>query len=443
MIRSTNSPIDSDPKPLGSEARVYLIAGGAALVLLGLLFGAWALFAELEGAVLAPGKIAVEGRRKTVQAAGNGVVSALLIEEGDEVEKGELLLRIDHTVSRAASEAARSRLDSLLAREDRLEAEEGDRSTIRFSKELLDREEEPAVARLLAEERSFFRARSETRAAERRVLGARIPRLEATRQGHLARATAAGRELAAAEEELAGAQSLFEAGYLSRTRVRTLERIHAAAEGELALNAAEAERTAREMEEVRLQQERNRKLHFQEVVGDLETTRADLVLAREALIGTAQRLRHASIHAPATGRVFGLAVHTVGGVVREGEELLQIVPTGAPLIVEVRVPVHEVDRISPGQLAQVQLSGFDQTRVPPMEGVVDSVSADRFEDDARGTAFYGAQIRIDAKELEARLDLELRAGMPADTWISTGSKSALSYLIEPLTDSWSRSLLDG
>jgi len=443
MTRSKNAEVDSDQPPLGSEARVYLVAGGAVLFLLAVLFGAWATFAELEGAVLAPGKIAVEGRRKTVQAAGNGVVSALLIEEGAEVEKGELLLRIDHTVSRAASEAARSRLDALLARLDRLEAEEEDESTIRLSDELASRSQDPAVARLLAEERSLFQARAETRAAEGRVLAARIPRLEATRQGHHARAAAARRELAAADEELNGARSLFEAGYLSRTRVRTLERIHAAAEGELALNEADAERTAREMDEVRLQQQRNRKLHVQEVVRDLETTRADLVLAREALVKTEQRLRHASIHAPATGRVFGLAVHTVGGVVREGEELLQIVPTGAPLIVEVRVPVHEVDRISPGQPAQVQLSGFDQTRVPPMEGVVDSVSADRFEDDARGTAFYGAQIRIDAKELEARLDLELRAGMPADTWISTGSKSALSYLVEPLTDSWSRSLLDG
>ena len=437
MKRSNGTPeISVDPSP-------YLRAGGATIVALALGFFAWASLATLDGAVLAPGKVAVEGSRKTVQATSSGVVSQLLAKEGQDVEAGQVLIRIDHTVTNAARESARARLDGLLAKQARLEAEWSGAAEIRFADELISRSQDAALARVIAGERAYFEARREAHAAEAAAREARIPRHEATRRGHRARAQASRVEAESSAADLESARQLFEKGYIAASRLRSAERDHARATGQVALSLAAAESARQEIEEVRLEALRTRKERSAEVARDLEQTREEIVAAREAFVGADQKLRYTAVRAPAKGRVFGLAIHTEGGVVREGDRLLQIVPDEAPLVVEARIPVHEVDRISHGQAARVQLSAFDSATLPPVSGIVESISADRFEDANRRTSFYVARIRIDEDVLRDLPEIELRPGMPAETWISTGDRSALSYLMKPLTDGWSRALLDG
>ncbi|MEM7412831.1 MAG: HlyD family type I secretion periplasmic adaptor subunit [Myxococcota bacterium] len=431
---------NSDRIEVSTDTKPYVKGGLLGLLGLAAAFIGWATLAELDGAVIAPGKVAVEGSRKTVQATGSGVVSELLVRDGEHVTEGQVLVRIDHTVSRAVHENARARFEALLAAQSRLDAERSDATTITFGEELSSGE--PSAQRAIETEEARFHARREERRAAHRAIEARIPRLEATRGGHRARWEAARIEASAVQEDLESARALFDRGYLSKTRLRALERDHARARGQAASSLAEANSTAQEIEEARLELAHAESQWRERVTSELETTRRALLDARRALVEAERGLHYTAVRAPTTGHVFGLAVHTEGGVVREGQELLQIVPDEAPLIVEARIPVHEVDRISQGQSARVQLTAFDVETVAPVEGTVESISADRVEDPALRTGFYVARIRIE--HAVANLSsVELRAGMPAETWIRTGQKSAVRYLMEPLTSSWERAFTDG
>ena len=436
-------PSSPDFNELSLDPNPYLRIGALAVAGLILGFGLWAGFARLDGAVLAPGKVSVEGQRKTVQATGGGVVNKLLVKDGETVSEGQVLIRIDRTVRSSARSGARARLDGLLAKRSRLESEWEKRTEIDFDNALVMRARESSTAEIMTAESAFFLARREARSAEADALAARIPKLEAIRRGHQARAKAARAEQAAAAESLTGARQLFEQGYLSKARLRAIERDHVRAEGQAALSESEAESAHREIAEIRSERERNVKQQRERLAEELEQVRRQILTAQESLVSADQELRYTAVRAPARGRVFGLAIHTEGGVVREGDPLLQIVPERAPLIVEARIPVHEVDRISQGQEARVQLSAFDTNAVPPVAGVVESISADRFEEPSSSVAFYLARIRISESALDDLPEIELRAGMPAETWISTGRKSALHYLMEPFTDSWSRAFVDG
>ena len=427
--------------PIAAATRPYLLAGVALVVAAGTAIGIWSAIARIDGAVVAPGRVAVDGNRKAVQHAHGGVVASLYVSEGREVRAGDLLVRLDATGLEASRRSLRARLDALLARRERLVAERDGRSRLDFGSELAGVAADPERAPLLVAERSRFRARERLRTSAESLVAERIARLETEASAHDFQVATRSRQVEAVAGELEAARKLVALDLLPRLRLLTLERQLAEAEALQGQHRADARRARDEIDEVRIEGARAALGFANEVLLDLERVREEIVRLREQLTQAELELERTAIRAPVSGRAIELGIHTVGGVVRAGETLLEIVPTAAATVVEARVPVADVERVRRGQPANVRLAGLDGA--PVVEGEVAVVSADRVEDPRTGHPFYAVRIRVPPASLSELDGVALQPGMPADVLIRTGEKAAAAYAIEPLRSGWARAFTGG
>lgn len=414
--------------------RRALIGGSAVSALLGLGLGGWAATTELAGAVVAPGTLVVETNVKKVQHPTGGVVGELRVRDGSEVRAGEVLVRLDETVTRANLAVITKGQDELTARQARLKAEQDGRDRVRFPTELLQRRPERETADLLNEEERLFQIRRTAREGQKAQLKERIGQLWEQVQGIADQVTAKQREITLIGDELRGVRELFAKNLIQITRVTALERDAARLEGERAALASLIAQIKGKMTETELQILQVDQDLRTEVGKDLAEIRGKLAELVEKRVTAEDQLKRIEIRAPQGGVVHQLAIHTVGGVVSPGETLMLIVPRSDALTVEAKIQPQDIDQVRIGYKAVLRFSAFNQRTTPELSGEVSVVSADISQDQKSGASFYTARIRPAEGELERLKGLRLVAGMPVESFIQTGERTVLSYLTKPLTD---------
>lgn len=397
------------------------------------LFG-WGGLARIDGAVVGAGELVVDGNIKTVQHLTGGRVAEIRVREGDLVQEGDVLVRLDRTALESSLGVVTARLDEATAREARVEAELAAADELRFPASLGSRAGDPAVAATLAAERSLFEARRAARAGTRAQLDERIDQTRRQIEGLAAQRTAKQQEIALLEHEAETVAGLFDRRLVGLSRTMALQRALVGSRGDLGrIDAATAEARSTIAEtEVRILQI-DRDLHS-EAARDLAEARGQIAELRERRVAAEEDLRNVEVRAPRAGRVHELKLHTIGGVVKAGDTILSIVPLDDRLVAEARVAPADIDRIRLGAEASLRLRAGNQRLLPILTGTVVRVADETSSDARTGASYY--TIRIDLPDDVPRLlgDLRLVSGMPIDVQVGTGSRSPLDYLFTPLLE---------
>ena len=404
------------------------------------VFGFWAGFAPLDGAARASGVVTVESYKKVIQHLEGGIVAEILVRNGDVVAAGEPLLVLDNTQSLAQLGIANAQFVALKSREARLLAESSGSESISFATVLMQAGSNADAE--MASERQIFLARKAARDGEVEVLeqredqlASRVTGLEAVRTSKL--------ELAASySEELVDVRELLEEGFSDKQRLRELERSYSSYNGEAADLTANISTTQMQIGETRLQILQQDKDFLNEVVNELGEVRTGLKDSEERVVALRDIVRRTSITAPADGIVNGMQIHTIGGVVRAGVDIAEIVPQLDELIIEANVSPMDIDRVTVGQEATISFSAFSSGLVPTIYGKVIGISADSLVDQNTGAPYYLARVEVTPEGMSDMGDLVLVSGMPAEVFITTGARTFLQYLFKPFTTALSRSFIE-
>ncbi|MGY0779815.1 HlyD family type I secretion periplasmic adaptor subunit [Azospirillum argentinense] len=417
------------------------VRAGCAVIALALGAGlGWGFLAPLDSAAHAPGTVVVDGNRKTIQHLEGGIVAELAVRDGDTVAAGQTLLRLEGTQSRATLEELSTEQAAALVRMARLRAEYAGQRGFSVPAELVDGS--AAARRALAVQQQLFAARWTRHDGDMAVL--REQRLQAEREvtAHRAQERAAAEQIVYIEEELAGVLDLFNKGLERKLRVLSLKRAMADLAGtrdqsharallaEQAVTVADTQLHAKETA-----RRSDIAAEMEEAQNALDQTAARLKAARDAVERT-------EIRAPVPGRVVGLTVFTVGGVVKPGEPLMDIVPDSGPPTIEARIDPLDIDVVKAGQTAQVRLSAFKPRRTPSIDATVVDVSADRLTDPTTHAPYFVARVRPLPGSLERISPAALHPGMPADVLIATGQRRAIDYVLAPLQDAMAHALTE-
>ncbi|MGJ4889153.1 HlyD family type I secretion periplasmic adaptor subunit [Bradyrhizobium sp. HKCCYLRH3099] len=415
-----------------------MLSGLAALFLLFGGIGVWAASTDIAGAVIASGLVVVDSSVKKVQHPTGGVVGDIKVRDGAKVKEGELLLRLDETVTRANLETVTKQLDELMVREARLKAERDGLAEVRLAAALEARKGEPAIAELSSAERSLFASRRDSREGQKSQLRERVIQLNEEFRGVTGQITAKAKEIALIGKELESLAGLEVQKLVTSAKMLALRRDAARLEGEYAQLKASAAQTKGKVAEIELQILRIDQDFKSQVLQELTENQSRQAGLVERRIAAEDQLKRIDIRAPQSGIVHQLSVHTVGGVINAGEPVMLIVPEGDKLVIEAKVAPHDIDQVLQSQQALVRFAAFNQRRTPELEGLVHSVAADLSKDERSGEPYFTVRVEIPEFEL-ARLDgKKLVPGMPAEIHIRTGDRTALSYLIKPLEDQLSK-----
>lgn len=409
------------------------------------VFLGWAALVPLDAGVHAAGQIAVLGNRQSVQHRDGGVVSAIHVHEGQHVRAGDVLIELSAPELKASERALTSDYLTLLAQRARLMAERGGQRSFAAPAEFasLSAEDQDLARQALELQRSEMLARAQSDSAQRSVLGQRAGQLREQQGGYVRQREALVRQQQLIKEELDGLMSVAAKGYASMNRVRQLERAQADLQGQEAAMRAEYARAGEGIGETHMQSLSVTRSRLESIESDLKDTQAKLSETLPKLVATRQQLQQSQVRAPATGQVVGLTVFTVGGVVRPGETLMDIVPDGKELIVRAQINPADADDVFVGQQAQVRFVSVHNRSLPLFSGTVKTMSADSFTDEKTGRSFFRAEIIVPEAELNRIRSAigkgELRPGLPVETVMTVRKRTALQYLLEPLTGALWRS----
>ena len=421
-----------------SSLRRHLLIGLAVTTLLIGGVGGWSAFASISSAVIASGKVVVESNSKLVQHAEGGIVGEIAVRDGDRVKAGDVLVRLDGTATKANLAIVTKQMNELETRRSRLIAERDDQRELVFPESLKKRAEASGEFDSLDGERKLFQARFATLSGQREQLQERITQTHDEIAGLTAQRDAKAREIELTKKELELLRGLKEKKLVPVTQYMALEREAAKIEGEHGQLIAEIARTEGRVSETQLQVLQLDKEFRETVLGELRAVEAELAELAERRVAALDQLRRLEIQAPQSGVVHQLAIHTRGGVITPGQPLMQIVPQDDALIVEARVAPGDIDQVRSGQQAVIHFTAFNQRTTPQLDATLYSVAADLAEDERSGDQYFLARLRLSEAELARLKALKLSPGMPAEVFIQTGARSALSYLVKPFEDQLSR-----
>jgi HlyD family secretion protein len=417
--------------------------GWLALALLVGGMGGWAWATRIAGAVVSAGQIEVEGNRQVVQHQTGGVIAAINARDGDAVAAGDVLLELDGDDLRSELGIVEGQWFEILARKSRLHAERDGLDAIAFDPELAGRAMQPGIAKLMAAQQQQFAARRKLQGEEEAQLEEQQAQITKQNDGLVALQASTTAQIDLLTREIDGQQKLLDQGLTEITRVLTPRRELArlqGIEGQVASSIAEnrGKIAELEIERVRLYSEAREEAIAE--LRDLEFREIELRQKRGSLIEQVDRL---DLRAPVAGIVYGSTADTLRAVISPAEPIMYIVPRNATLIVRSHVdPIH-IDSVRVGQEAALRFSAFDARTTPELKGHVSAVSADAYEDKASGRRFYRADIRIDDGMIEKLDHVTLLPGMPVESFIKTGDRSALSYFVKPMADYFTRAFREG
>jgi HlyD family secretion protein len=431
--------ISKAPVSSRESIRRHIVAGVAIVAILAFGFGGWASTAEISGALIAQGSVVVDSNVKKVQHPTGGVVGEVRVRDGDRVKAGDILIRLDETVTRANLAIVTKGLMELYARKARLAAERDSAAVVAVPKELADRLDDPDVMDALSSERKLFDLRRKARLGQKDQLQQRINQLQEQITGLTAQQAAKAKEMSLFEQELKGVRDLWQKNLVQLNRLTSLEREEARLEGErgqLVAAAAEAKGKIAETELQILQVDQDLS---SDVAKELRETDSKIGEYVERKVTAEDQLKRTDIRAPQDGVVFQSTANTVGGVITAGDTIMLIVPQADNLMVEVKVDPKDIDQIQFGQPVVLRYSAFNMRTTPELNGTVVRIAADTTTDQRTGQTYYLVRIAMTADEVARLGDVRLTPGMPVEAFIQTGERTLVSYLVKPLHDQLMRS----
>lgn len=430
-----NSP--NPPAPVPDAPRNELLIGGAVIAAFFVLFLGWAAFAPLDAGAFAQGQVAVSGNRQAVQHRDGGVVSVLAVAEGDTVQQGQVLIQVAGGDLAATERGLTGQVLALLAQRSRLIAERDRLGSVPTPPEFasLPPEDQPLAAEALRLQRIQFDARSSGRSTERGVLQQRISQLEQQAEGLQRQITANIEQRRLIDEELEGMRSLAAQGYAPMTRVRALERQAAELDGQQGSLRAQVAATREQIGETRLQISAVGTTTNEDVAEQLRNIEIQLNELQPRLAATRAQIARNQVRAPASGQVVGLTIFTAGGVIQPGQTLMEIVPTDASQIIVAEIDPADIDNLRIGQDTEVKFPGLRETNPPIVRGRITRISADSFTREQTGARYFRAEIVVPQTELEKLGPSAgfIRPGAPVEVVVLLRRRTALQYLLEPLT----------
>lgn len=411
---------------------------GVLILLAGVIgFVIWAAYAPLDEGVPTEGQVSVESNHRVVQHFSGGIVSSLLVHEGQQVKAGDLLFKLDDQASKARYEEVRQRYAGLRAQEDRLRAEQLHRSVIDFHPDLLKLQDDPLIHQQMRNQMQLLAARTSALAADIAGKKESIAGYEAMIQGYQGMLASHESQLALLEDQLQGIRALTAEGYAPRNQQNDLEQRVAALHGERANTQANIIRTQRAILELQQQINQRNQLERKEMDAEMAQVKLQVEADAQKLVALRDELGRTEIRSPAAGQVVGLQVHTVGAVIQPGQKLMDIVPSGESLIIDAQIPPHLIDKIHAGQAADVRFSTFSNSPQLLAEGRLKSVSSDLLTKPAAtmegSQSYYLARIVLTENGMKALQDRHLQPGMPVQVVIKTGERTLWDYWMHPLS----------
>jgi len=416
----------------------HLIVGLSVAGVLTVGLGGWASTQEISGALIAPGQIVVEYNVKKVQHPTGGVVGELLARDGDKVKSGQIVIRLDDTVTKANLAIVTKNLDGALARAARLEAEQRGLDKLAFPPQLISRASDPDVAGVMASESKLFDVRVNGRAGQKAQLRERVTQLNEEIGGLAAQEKAKDEEIALVQKGLEGVRDLYNKHLIQISRLTTLERDAARLNGERAQYIASRAQAKGKITETELQIIQVDKDVVSEVSKDLRETNDKIGELIERKVTAEDQLRRVDIRAPQDGIVEQTTVHTVGGVITAGDTVMLIVPQSDDLQVEAKVSPQDIDKLQVGQKTLLRLSAFNQRTTPELNGTVSRVSPDVTTEQRTGQSYYTIRVSMPPEEIARLGEAKLIPGMPVEAFVQTGERTVISYLMKPLHDQFMR-----
>ena len=427
--------------PIARSIRNYSLLAFVTMLILIIGFGGWAATAKLSGAVIGHGVVVVDGNVKKIQHRAGGIVGEILVRNGTRVAVGDVLIRMDDTITRANLAIVHKQIDQLTARRLRLVAERDGLASLAIPEGVSIPRTDDGDSYIRAEE-ALFAARRETLQGQQSQLRQRIDQIGQETDGLTVRLKAKEQELSWVEQELVRVRSLSGQQLIQFNRLAELERLKAQLDGERGQLIAEIARAGARVTETELQILQLDQDRRTEIVTELRDVDNKLAELEEQQVTAQDELKRVEVRSPQDGIVHELAVHTIGGVVAPGETVMQIVPVNDSLVVEARIQPADIDQVHPGQAAVLRFSAFNQRTTPEVFAKVETVAADLVTNPQTGEAWYSIRIRIPAEEIAKLGNLTLLSGMPVEVFIKTGERTAMSYLLKPLSDQLARAMTE-
>jgi HlyD family secretion protein len=441
LLNAVLSPLDrlsifkslDQPGSRGS-IRFHLIVGLVVVTLLTCGLGGWASTAQISGALIAPGSIVVDSNVKKVQHPTGGVVGEVRARDGDRVKAGDVVVRLDDTITKASLAIVTKGLNGLLARRARLLAEQDGAERITFPPELMESFADPEVQSLIGNEIKLFQVRSSGRVGQKAQLKERILQLREEIGGLEAQENAKSREIELIQKELVGVRDLFAKNLVQISRLTVLERDAARLDGDRAQFVAQKAQAKGKITEIELQIIQIDKDLSSEVSKEMREINDKIGEFVERKVTAEDQLRRIDIRAPQDGMVLQSTVHTVGGVITAGDAVMLIVPESDNLSVEAKVNPQDIDQLRIGQKTLLRLSAFNQRTTPELNGTISRISPDTTVDQRTGQSYYTIRVSLPPAEVAKLGDVKLIPGMPVEAFVQTGERTMISYLAKPLSD---------
>ncbi|QKV19178.1 HlyD family type I secretion periplasmic adaptor subunit [Oricola thermophila] len=423
--------------------RGHVILGIILIVLFFGGFGAWAATAPLAAAVISQGSFVATGNNKIVQHLEGGIIEEILVSEGEKVEKGQPLIRLDETAAFTRERQVflrRARLEAVVAR---LRAEQEGAEEVVFPHIITSNLNDPDISEIAEEQRINFQTTGEKLTSDIQLLEHNIDSLEFRIRGYEGLLESSRRQLALLTEEHEGKKQLYDRGFMRAPELKAIERAIAETKGNIERVTAEIDETRSQIDRFEQQIRQTKNAYRQAALDQLQSVAAELDTVREEERTVRNILHRAVIHAPVSGVVVRMHYHSAGGVIESGKPILEILPSNVPLIIECQISQSDIDSVKPGQQAMVRLTALNRRTTPVLYGEVFYVSADSVPD-TTGQRYeaYVVRVRLPANELSRIAGFSPTPGMPAEILIQTAERTFLSYLVKPIRDSMSRAFTE-
>lgn len=413
-----------------------MLAASLAILFMVGVGGGWAVNASLSGAIVAPGFVVVERNVKKVQHLDGGIVAEIAVRDGDHVEAGQIVMRLDVSITKAELGVVETQLIELSGRKIRLAAERDGLESIEVPAEFVAMG--PLADAVLQGETRLFNENRKTRESQKEQLKLRIRQLEEEVRGLTAQADAKKVEIEIIGKELVQVRELHRQNLTPITRVYAMERDAARLSGDRGHLIAQMARAAGQVSEIQLQIisiDQNVRTEAQRELRTIEGRIGELL---ERQTAARDRLRRMDIRAPQAGVVHELSVHTVGGIVTPASTIMMIVPDDERLSVEARIAPFDIDQVKVGQETRLRFTAFSRTMTPEIPARITHVAANISQDVKSGGSYYVVRADVDRAASSKLAGLELVPGMPVEVFIATSQRTPLSYFMKPLTDQFMR-----
>jgi epimerase transport system membrane fusion protein len=424
--------LTQESMPSGDDSKVIAFGLGVLFVVF-VLFGGWMAIAPLSSAAVSIGKVSADSEKKVVQHVQGGRISKILVQEGDIVKKGQVLMKLDTVQAKSELEAAKKQYMDFLASQTRLVAQRDEQNSISFPAEITD-------LNIIQDQENIFFTTNKSLKNQEDISFQRVIQLESQISGLKSLNEVRKNRIVSLNEELKELEELFAQKLVDKTKIRELKREINTFEGEIASNKADIAKLGEQINEIKTQQLLTEKEFRNKILDQIVQVKNDLVNLSSKINTLEDIILKSEITAPISGIVVGLKAHTEGAVIKPAEAILEIVPENSDLIVVSQVHINDIDKVVVGLLADIRFSAFNLKKALVIEGEVIYVSADRFMDEKTGEPYYEAKIKLTAKGLAQvnEYGFKLLPGMPAEVMINLGERTPLSYFVKPFTDMVSR-----